>query len=92
MNLISLIARKGRQIDNIEEMKEALKAFATNNEEEEGDDNRLKIGVDNFKFSLGAYGEKMQEHEIEEILKDCVELIHSDHILIDDLAAYLMSR
>ena len=92
MNLISLIARKGRQIDNIEEMKESLKVFALQNDDEETEDNRLKVGVDNFKFSLGNYGEKMQDHEIEEILKDCVDLIHSDTILIDDLAAYLMSR
>ena len=68
MNLISLIARRPRQIDNLEDMKEALKAFAVTTEEEEGEDKRAKISVETLKYSLNQYGEKMQDHEIEEIL------------------------
>ena len=34
----------------------------------------------------------MDDHEIQEILDDCIELIHDESILIDDLANYLMSR
>ena len=68
MNLISLIARRPRQIDSLEDMKEAIKVLAPQNEDEEADDKRLKIGVETLKYSMGAYGEKMAEHEIEEIL------------------------
>ena len=92
MNLISLIARRPRQIDNLEDMKEALKAFAVTTEEEEGEDKRAKIGVETLKYSLNQFGEKMQDHEIEEILQDCSDLIHHDCILIDDFANYLMNR
>ena len=40
------------------------------------------------------YGEKMAEHEIEEILADMqsANLISGDDIFVDDFASYLMSR
>ena len=92
MNLISLIARRPRQIDNLEDMKEALKVLSTPNEDEDAEDKRQRISVKELKYSLGNNGEKMQDHEIEEILQDCADLIHEDYILIDDLSNYLMNK
>ena len=37
-------------------------------------------------------GETMQEHELEEILADCTDLIHDEQIIIEAFANYLMSR
>ena len=59
MNLISLIARRPKQIDNLEDMKEAIKVLAPQNEDEEADDKRLKIGVEALRYSLTSNGEKM---------------------------------
>ena len=37
-------------------------------------------------------GEKLADHEIDEILLDLTDLVHEEFILIDDLANYLMTR
>ena len=92
MNLISLIARRPRQIDHLEEIRESLKKLKQSNDEEDQDDQRLKISLDDLRFGLGNQGEKMQDHEIEEILQDCADLIHNEQMIIDDFANYLMSR
>ena len=34
----------------------------------------------------------MADHEIEEILADCVDITYEESIIIDDFASYLMSR
>ena len=59
MALISLIARRPRQIHNIEEIKEAIKVLAM----DEADDAKqiLKISTETIKYFITAYGEKMTE-------------------------------
>ena len=59
MNLISLIARRPRSIDSLEDMKEALKVLATQNDDEDAEDKRLKISIKDLKYNLGHSGEKM---------------------------------
>ena len=73
-------------------MKEAIKVLAPQNDEDDADDKRLKIGVETLRYALGHWGEKMADHEIDEIMLDCVDLIYDDYILIDDFANYLMNR
>ena len=92
MNLISLIARRPKQIDSLEDMISALKTM--NGGDEAGDEKKgpMKIEVASLKYNLLQMGEVLQEHEIEEILADCVDLIHEDSILIDVFANYLMAR
>ena len=53
---------------------------------------KVKLEVQTLKYSMMTNGEKMQDHEVEEILADCVDMIHEDAIIIDDFANYLMSR
>ena len=40
---------------------------------------------------LSTMGEKMSEHQIDEILTDS-DIVHEDSIQIEDFAKYLMSR
>ena len=91
MNLISLIARKPKTVDSLEDMIEAIKVLCSDMGGSDEKD-KLKIPVDTLRMSLTAQGEKLDEHEIQEILDDCIELQHDENILIDDLANYLMSR
>tara|TARA_B110000285_G_C14657115_1_gene394482 strand:- start:81 stop:206 length:126 start_codon:yes stop_codon:yes gene_type:complete len=37
-------------------------------------------------------GEKLADHEYEEIYADFADLVHDEYVIIDDLANYLMSR
>lgn len=88
-SLISLIARKGKGAETLEEMIEALKVFG---ESSGGDDReKVKLTVDQFKYAMMNMGEKMLEHQIEEILTDS-ELVYEDTIVIEEFAKYLMSR
>lgn len=88
-SLISLIARKGKGQETLEEMIEALKVFG---ESSGGDDReKVKLTVDQFKYAMMNMGEKMLEHQIEEILTDS-ELVYEDTIVIEEFAKYLMSR
>ena len=48
--------------------------------------------MDALKDFMTQYGEKMHDHEVADILQDMYDLIHEEHILIDDLANYLMGR
>ena len=48
--------------------------------------------ITTLKLLMTTMGEKMQEHEIEEILQDLVDIQHEGIIQIDDLANYIMSR
>ena len=52
----------------------------------------MKISTEQLKEFLSGFGEKMADHEIEEILADCVDITYEENIIIDDFAAYLMSR
>ena len=91
MNLISLIARQPKTVDSLEDMIEAIKVLC-NDIGGSDEKDKLKIPVDVLKTTLTSLGEKMDDHEIQEILDDCIELQHDESILIDDLANYLMSR
>ena len=65
MNLISLIARRPRTVDTLEDMKESIQHFVQddpNDDGEEGATNqnkRAQITVDSFKYMLGNSGEKL---------------------------------
>ena len=92
ISLISLIARRPKQIDDLEEMVQALKTIAISAGAEENDKSFPPITIESLKYSLTTLGEGVEEHEIEELLADCVDLIHEDAIQIDVLANYLMKR
>ena len=97
MSLISLIARKPKSNEALEEMIEAIKTLCQEQVVNDEDKNRdgpkqLKINVEQIKFYMSTSGEKMQDHEIEEILADCADLQHNEEIIVDDFANYLMSR
>ena len=92
MNLISLIARRPKQVDDLEEMISAIKTIASSGQDASETEKTTKLSIETFKFAMATMGEKMQEHEIEEVLADCVDLIHEDNVLIDVFCNYLMSR
>ena len=92
MNLISLIARRPKPIDELEEMIQAIKTIASSSGTETEPDKATKLAIENFKYAMRQMGEQMQDHEIEEILADCSDLIHDGDIMIDAFANYLMSR
>ena len=65
MNLISLIARRPKAVETIEDMSEAIKVLTDNS----GDDKEQgTMEITTLKLLMTTMGEKMQEHEIEEIL------------------------
>ena len=66
MNLISLIARRPKQDQTLEQMIEAIKVLVEGEEKD-----KVKIEVQNFKYYMLSNGEKLADHEIEEILLDC---------------------
>ena len=88
MALISLIARRPKQIQDIDDIVEAIKVLAT--DDDEAAKNQLKISIDQIKYYIAAYGEKMDDSEIEKIISDCDHLVNDGDILIDDFANYLM--
>ena len=88
MSLISLIARKNKSNETLEEMIEAIKVLVGEGEEKD----KVKIAVEQFKYFMINTGEKMQDHEVEEILADCADLQHDEHMIIDAFADYLMNR
>ena len=88
-SLISLIARKGKSAETLEEMIEALKVLVDSSDDKERE--KMKISVEQFKFYMMTSAEKMHEHQVEEILTDS-DLVFEDSILIDEFAKYLMSR
>ena len=93
INLISLIARRPKPSEELEEMMNALKTFVQAGGG--GDDNseeKNKIPIENLKFSLQSMGEALEDHEILEIMTDITDLIHEEYIMIDVLANYLMAR
>ena len=65
MSLISLIARRPKSVETIEDMIEAIKVLTDGgaDEKEQG-----QMEITTLKLLMTTMGEKMQEHEIEEIL------------------------
>ena len=88
-SLISLIARRPRVQETVEDMVEALKAIA--DFKDDSDKDRIKLTTGQYKLILMTLGEKMNEHQIDEILTDS-DTVLEDSIQIDELAKYLMSR
>ena len=64
-------------------MKEALKVFDS--------DKDGKITIQEFKYAMMTMGEKMQEHEIDEIIQD-TQIINNNFISIEDFAKLIMTR
>ena len=69
-------------------MIEALKIFGDSNPD---DKEKGKLTVEQFKYAMMTNGEKMLEHQIEEILTDS-NLVYEDCIVIDEFAKYIMGR
>ena len=89
-SLISLIARKGKSQDTLEEMIEKLKVLVDSSGDDKEKD-KIKLPVEQFKYSMMQLGEKMLEHQVEEILTDS-DLVFEESILIEEFAKYIMSR
>ena len=89
MGLIGLIARKPRSEQTLEQMIEAIKVLSDAGAD---DKDKVKLEVGQFKYSMTTNGEKLADHEYEEIYADFADLVHEEYIIIDDLANYLMSR
>jgi len=81
--LISLVQRRGKDQDSLEDLVEALKVFDA--------DRDGKITIEEFRNAMLNMGEKMKDHEIEEILNDG-ELVHDKFIHITDFAQLIMHR
>jgi Ca2+-binding EF-hand superfamily protein len=58
--LEALIQKRGPDKDSLSDLIEALKVFDS--------DRDGKITTEEFKYAMSTMGEKMQEHEIEEII------------------------
>ena len=69
-------------------MIEAIKVLSDGADEKE----KVKLDVTQFKYSMTTNGEKLADHEYEEIYADFADLVHDEYVIIDDLANYLMSR
>ena len=89
-SLISLIARRPKIQETLEEMIEALKQIA-DQPDDSNNGGKLKLSMTQLKHMLSTMGEKMSEHQIDEILTDS-DIVHEDTINIEDFAKYLMSR
>jgi Ca2+-binding EF-hand superfamily protein len=70
-------------------MIEAIKVLVDNSEDKEKE--KVKVTVEGFKFNMTMMGEKMLEHNVEEILTDS-DLVYDENIMIEEFAKYLMSR
>ncbi len=88
-SLISLIARRPKTTETLEEMIEALKLISDQNDDRDREKSKLNYG--SFKLALMTLGEKMSQHQIDEILTDS-DIVHEESIQIEEFAKYLMSR
>ena len=59
-SLISLIARKGKSTETLEEMIEALKVLVDQNDDKERE--KVKLQVEQFRYAMVNLGEKMMAH------------------------------
>ena len=81
--LEQLVKERGKDPETLEDLVSALAVF-------DGDrDGRLS--VEEFKFAMMSMGEKMQEHEIEEIITDS-DLVSNNQIIIESFARLIMNR
>ena len=84
MNLISLIARRPKAVESIEEMIEAIKVLTSDTAGDEREQGAIEVAY--LKTALGTMGEKISDHEIEEIVADIQDITHEGMVQIDDLA------
>ena len=93
-SLISLIARRPKQNDSLQDMIEALTVVGS---ESGGESEKqvVKMQVDSFRTAMTMFnkenGENLLDHYVEEIINDC-KLAWEEVIVIEDLAKYLMSK
>ena len=90
-SLISLVARRPKQVDTLQDMIEALNVLSSDSSE---DKVNTKMQVEAFRTALmqgRENGENLADHQIEEIITDC-KLVHDEQIVIEELAKYLMSK
>ncbi len=95
-SLISLIARRPKQNDTLEDMIESLKILSTDpSTSEEQKKGQLTMLVENFRSVMTTNGkengENLLDHYVEEIITDS-KLVHDESIIIEDFAKYLMSK
>ena len=81
--LIRLVKSKNHEKDSLSDLVDALKVFDTDHDD--------KLTIEEFKYAMMNMGEKMQEHEIEEIITDN-DLIDGKHIEIKKFAGLIMNR
>ena len=77
------IEQRGKDKETIQDLIEALKVFDS--------DHDGKITVRDFKHAMMSMGERMGEHEIDEIVNDG-DLVTDDLITIEDFAKLIMNR
>ena len=75
--LEALIQSRGKDSETLDDLKEALRVF-------DGDRDG-KITTEEFKYAMMTMGEKMLEHEIEEIIND-QDLVSNNYIEIATFA------
>ena len=91
--LCSLIARRPKQEDTLEDIVEALRVIT----DEGGGDSRLqtKMMVQSFREQMTKLGKEKGEQllptQVEEIITDC-RLDHEGEIQIEDFAKFLLSK
>lgn len=82
-SLISLVAKRAKDQDNLETLLKHLRVFDTD------DDGRLS--TQEFVFAMTNLGEQMEEPEVQEILRD-TDAVYEEHIYIEEFAKLLMQR
>ena len=91
--LCSLIARRPKQEDTLEDIVEALRVIT----DEGGGDTKLqtKMMVQSFREQMTKLGKEKGEQllptQVEEIITDC-RLDHEGEIQIEDFAKFLLSK
>ncbi|CDW83628.1 calmodulin [Stylonychia lemnae] len=76
-------SEKNKDVDALKDLIEALQVFDS--------DHDGILSVDEFKQAMMTMGEKMQEHEIDEIINDS-ELVINKQIRIDHFANLIINR
>ena len=74
---------KEKDVDAMKDLIEALKVFDS--------DHDGILSADEFKHAMMTMGEKMQEHEIDEIINDS-ELVANKQIRIEQFANIIINR
>ena len=74
---------KDKEVDSLKDLIDALNVFDS--------DHDGILSVEEFKHAMITMGEKMQDHEIEEIINDS-ELVTNRQIRIEQFANLIMNR